>query len=284
MYRNLIITITLGVLSMVAVAGLVMLPIMDVISCTDDDRKWNTSSNNRTANFSAYHKYPDEYNNLGWSVSASLSVSTDGNGYGTASASATPSIVDPDRIVGLWEADNKKISHTFYGNATVKAAVYPASFDAEDRELYEDTPYPHTSLSANVQVKTQRYKVCELESKSRNRTKNLNFKISVEGEIPAAFVKIKGESGYEYTDSNGEVWTVSIEGETTEKIHGLGQITHKEASITGGSDWFVAYATITSFGMNQCSFSDKQVSLSKRDCTLEELGITSYRGLYRGLY
>ncbi|MDE0481769.1 MAG: hypothetical protein OXI67_04230 [Candidatus Poribacteria bacterium] len=152
------------------------------------------------------------------------------------------------------------------------AAVYPATFDADDREKYEDTRHPHTSLSANVQVKVQRYAVCQLSSKSRKRTKKLNFEISAEGAIPAAFVKIEGKSGYEYTDENGEVWTVSITGETTGKIHELGQITDKSATKTGGQGWSSAYASVTSFNMEGCSFPDGQVSLSKNDCTLEELG------------
>lgn len=278
-YRNLTITITLGVLAMVAVAGLIMMPISDVIGCSDD-QTWDMSSDNRVANFSAYHKYPDEYNNLGWSVSASVSVSVTPISYmnstGSASASASPSIVDPDRIVGLWEADNTQTSKTFYGNATVMAAVYPAVFDAEDREDYEDTPYPSTSLSANVQVKTQRYKVCFLESKSSSDTQRLNLKISAAGEIPAGVVKVTTEvsTEYEYTDVSGQVWTVTFEGETTEKEHGLGQITTKEASKSLGNKWAQAHAKVSSFNMEGCSFPDQEVSLNKGDCTLEEVGYT----------
>ena len=275
-FKNLTITITLGCLSIVALAGLVMLPIEDVISCSDDDRVWNKAGDNRSASFSAYHKYPDALNNLGWSVSGSVRVSV-----AYAYASASPSIVDPDRIIGLWEADNNKKSHTFFGNATVKAAVYPANFDSNDRETYEDTPYPNTSLSANVQVKVQRYSVCLLESKSREFTKTHNFAISVAGEIPAGLVKIETSTGYiyEYTDEYGEVWTASIEDETTGMKHALGQVTDKTATKNGGSDWSAAYATVSSFNMD-CGFPDGEVSLSKGECTLEELGITGYDGLY----
>lgn len=274
-FKNLTITITLGCLSIVALAGLVMLPIEDVISCSDDDRVWNKAGDNRSASFSAHHKYPDDLNNLGWSVSGSLNVSVS-----YAYASATPSIVDPDRITGLWEADNNKKSHTFYGNATVKAAVYPANFDSNDRETYEDTPYPSTSLSANVQVKVQRYKVCSLKSKSGKVTKTRSFEISVAGEIPTAFVEIEASGKYEYTDEYGVVWTVTITGETTGMIHDLGQVTDKTATINGGSDWSAAYATVSSFDMEDCIFPDGEVSLSKGECTLEELGILGEDGLY----
>ncbi len=267
-YKSLTITITLTCLSIVAVAGLVLLPIADVISCSDADRKWDSTPDNRSKSFSAHHKYPNILNNLGWSVSASMNVSV-----ASAAASATPSIVDPDRIMGLWEADKNKNSHTFFGNATVKAVVYPRLFDYADRELYEDTPYPHTSLSANVQVKTQRYAICKLKRKSSSTTKEAKFEISVEGEIPTAFVKIQGTTSYQYTDTQGTVWSVSITGETTQSIPELGQVTDKTASQTGGSDWSAAYATVTSFNMRSCSFPGSQVSLSKNDCTPEERGM-----------
>lgn len=271
-FQNLTIKVTLVCLSIVALTGLLLLPIEDVISCSDGDRSWYTADDNRSASFSAHHKYPDNLNNLGWSVSGSVNVSV-----AYASASASPSIVDPDRLLGLYEADNSKTSHTFYGNATVTAAVYPATFSASDREAYEDRPYPYTSLSANVQIKTQRYKVCTLRSKSRNVEKTAHFKISVAGEIPAGLTKVEigGEVGYQYTDQSGEVWRVSLDDELEQKIHGLGQVTDKSASKSGGSDWSAAYATVSSFNMEDCSFPDKEVSLSKSECTLEELGITS---------
>ena len=283
-YKNLTITITLGCLSIVALAGLVMLPITDVISCSDSDRSdqaWYLSPDNRTVSFSANHKYPDNLNNLGWSVKAELRVSIDG-GYGSAFAKATPSIVDPDRIVGLWEADSKKVSHTFYGNATVTAAVYPANFDPKDRKLYEDTDLPKTSLSANVQVKTQRYAICYLESESGNTSKSVNLEFTVGAEMPAGVTKIKveGKTGYQYIDERGRVWSVTITDTTTGKIHDLGFVVDRTASKTGGSDWRSAYARITSFSMEACNFTEKQLSFSTRDCTLEELGITRYRDLY----
>ena len=46
-YKNLTITITLGCLSFVALVGLVMLPIADVISCSGNDEEWELSSDNR---------------------------------------------------------------------------------------------------------------------------------------------------------------------------------------------------------------------------------------------
>ena len=270
-FKNLTITLTLSVLSMVAVTGLVLLPIADVISCSDNDRQWNKAADNRSKSFSAFHKYPDPLNNLGWSVSAGVNVSV-----ASAFASTYPSIVDPDRIVGLWEVDKTKTSHTFYGNATVMAAVYPASVEYANLADHENTPYPHTSLSANVQIKTQRYAVCKLRSKSSSTTKEMKFEISVQGAIPTAFVNIQGTTSYQYTDTQGTVWSVSVTGETTESIHGLGQVIDKTSSKTGGSDWSLAYARVTSFSMVGCSFPSGQVSLSKDDCTVLELAMHAF--------
>ena len=261
-YKNLTITITLGCLSLVVLAGLVMLPITDVISCnsysndgnTDNDEEWYLYSDNRTATFSAHHKYPDTLNNLGWSVSANVTVGVDENFCGTAYAFATPEVIDPDRIMGLWEDDPKRRSHTFFGNASVLATVYPDMSYVDGSTVrfsdYVDTEVPKTSLSASAKVKKQRFQLCDLTSKSNSSTtKNgVKFEISVEAEIPASFTKVEATTGYEYehTDTNGEVWTVSNMREDVDDVFSLGQVVHREARITGGSDWVVALAKVTS--------------------------------------
>ena len=134
------------------------------------------------------------------------------------------------------------------------------------------------------------FAVKDLTSKSNSSTtKNgVKFEISVEAEIPASFTKVEATTGYEYehTDTNGEVWTVSNMREDVDDVFSLGQVVHREARITGGSDWVVALAKVTSFNMQQCSFKNGVVVLTRRDYALildeilDELGISIYDELY----
>lgn len=122
-FKNLTIMITLGFLSIMALIGLTLLPIADVISCTnwdgdpDNDVKWYKSNDNTRANFFAYHKYNGDagdagrdHNDMGWSVSADLRVFTNEDGFGVSRANAFPEIVSPDRMRKLWEQDKSVIS------------------------------------------------------------------------------------------------------------------------------------------------------------------------------
>jgi hypothetical protein len=251
-----------------------MLPISDVISCSDDessnDRKWDKSSDNRSATFSAYHKYSDD-RGMGWSVSANVSVSTNGDGYGTAYAGASPSMVDPEALRLLCENGYTENSKSYSGNATVKAVVYPYQFDAAERENYEDTPYPSTILIATAEKIVLKCKWVHLTGASSTTTHQVKLEVTAGGKVKG-LVEVSGTAGYQYTDENNVVWEAVIGEDTTKDIYQEGKPTKKTASKTGGSDWFTALATVTSFGMQSCSFDGEQVSLSKNDCTLEELG------------
>ncbi len=95
-YKNLTITITLGVLSMVAVVGLVLMPISNGI-CEWTGNKGNKSYSNTLLD-------DDEQ---GWDLSISLSANSN-----SASASVTPSI----HSVGVFTSEK-----TYSGTANIKA-------------------------------------------------------------------------------------------------------------------------------------------------------------------
>ncbi|MYB93853.1 hypothetical protein F4054_14190 [Candidatus Poribacteria bacterium] len=95
-FQNLTITLTLACLSIVAIAGLVFLPITDGIC------EWTGNDSSKS-----YSKSDLDVHEQGWSLSASLSASGGG-----ASASVSPSI----HTVGVFTSEK-----TYSGSANVRA-------------------------------------------------------------------------------------------------------------------------------------------------------------------
>ncbi len=277
-FRNLTIMITLGFLSIVAFIGLALLPIADVISCTnsdadpDNDVEWNKSYDNTRANFLAYHKYDGDddaarrdHNNMGWGVSASLEVSVNDDGYGVSSASASPYIVDPDRMRKLWEQDNTVTSISYYGNAVAKAAVFPFYFnhkDGDQAQYIDDTSsHGYTSLSVAAERKTKIFRMVQLYSENGTKAHKVKAEVTAGGNIMGV-VELGGTAGYEYTDTTGKVWTATLEEQITESVFKQGQTTGKSAYFVGDSSSGSAWASISDFRMEECCFDSERVSLN----------------------
>ena len=283
-FRNLTIMITLGFLSIVAFIGLALLPIADVISCTnsdadpDNDVEWNKSYDNTRANFLAYHKYDGDddaarrdHNNMGWGVSASLEVSVNDHGYGVSSASASPYIVDPDRMRKLWEQDNTVTSISYYGNAVAKAAVFPFYFNHKygDQAQYIDDSSSggYTSLSVAAVMVPTTYRNIYLTSETDSRTDTVKVEVEA-GVSTSEFVSLIAElsvtatGSYEYKDTNQKVWSATIGKERTESIFQQGQTTEKSAYFVGDSSSGSAWASISNFRMEACCFDSERVELS----------------------
>ncbi len=251
--------ITLGFLSIVALIGLTLLPIADVISCPNDVR-WDKPTNT-TASFSAFHKYAaDEY--MGWSVSASLDVSMNGDGYGVSSATASPSIVDPEILRILYENGYTKNSKSYRGNATVKAAVFPYYYNHKygDPDNYINTPYPATLLLAVAERTTNTYQWLTIWTESDTTEHQVKVEVSAEGSIKG-LVKLGGNLGYQYTDTNGKVWSARV-GETEVKSeYKAGPSVGKSATFTGESEYGNAWASVSGFDMEGCCFPSERVDI-----------------------
>ncbi len=259
-YNNLTITITLGCLSIVALAGLVMLPSDHLYGCSTDPKpQWSKASDNTWASFYAYHKYSKD-ENMGWKVSASLNVSKNGDGYGVSTASASPSMVDPELLRILCENGYTENSKSYRGNATVKAGVFPWYLKYEDPNNYINTRYPSTALISTAVKITKKAKWLHLTSSSKGSDHSVKVEVTAGGSIKG-LVNLGGTAGYEYTKSNGEVWTAEIGEDTTMDVFKEGQPTRKRAKFTGSSEYGKAWASIRGFDMEGCCFYDESVSL-----------------------
>ena len=264
-YKNLTITITLGCLSIIALAGLVMLPITDVISCnadpnSDNNRNWNRAPDNLSSSFDTYHKYNGEavdggrnHNNMGWGVSASLSVSLNEDGYGVSSANAMPRIVSPDRMRKLWEEDKSVTSLSYYGNVTPKAAVTPYYFNHKygsvEQYIHHPTSDGDTSLSVAVELRISYYR--EIYLMGANRTKEHTVKVEVDAGLSLSkFISkvvrlaVDLNGNYTYTDINNKVWVAMISKEFPETSFVQASETGKSAYFTGSGLGGKAWASI----------------------------------------
>ena len=269
-YKNLTITITLGCLSLVALAGLVMLPITDVISCSGNNVEWNPPSNDNTfANFYAYHKYSDQ-NDMGWGVYAEVEVSINENGYGVSRANVTPSIVDPDRMRKLWEQDKTVTSVSYYGNATAKATVTPFYFNHKygSVEAYRDDSSRggETSLSVAAVEKTTTYRTITLWSEEQTVANSFNVEVEAglsTGQLASAIAELSFsvKSGYQWTDTNKKVWSATVSTDITETIFKQGQTTGKSAYFTGSGLGGKASSSVSGFDMHGCCFDSQSVYL-----------------------
>lgn len=284
-YKNLTITITFVCLSILVLAGLVMLSISDGISCTDDDPRWSKLTTT-SAKFRTYHKYSEDAN-MGWVVYAFLSVSENRDGYAVSSASVSLSAVDPTLLRRLDETDKKvnRTSKSYYGNATVKAAVFPQHFKHSELDNSMDTANPSTTLIAasRKQVKNRAY-VTLVKEKDGSVHEGW-FDMTTGGNI-MGLIKLEKTTGYKYIDRYRDEWTATVHyTETVEvydsligtatqlqmnkdgervRVYDSGQRTGKEVSFIGTSIGGNAWASISGFDMHGCDFDSKQVGKQMR--------------------
>ena len=273
--------ITLGFLSIVALIGATLLPIADVISCSnsdgdpENDVKWYKSYDNTKADFYAYHKYDGDdagrdHNNMGWVVSAELRVFTNEDGYAVSRASVSPSIVDPDRMRKLWEQDNTVTSVSYYGNAIAKAAVFPFYFNHkygdQDQYIDDSSTGRETTLRATAGMGPTTYRNIYLTSKTGSKTDTV--KVEVEAGLTTSQVvsaieelSVSVAGGYAYTDRYQKVWTASIGNEWTETIFKQIANVGKSAYFVGDSSGGSAWASISGFDMEGCRFDSERVHL-----------------------
>ncbi len=272
-YKNLSITITLGCLSLVALAALVMLPITDVISCSGNDAEWHKNNNNTLANFYAYHKYSDQ-NDMGWGVYAEIEVSINENGYGVSSANVTPRIVDPDRMRKLWEQDKTVTSVSYYGNVTAKASVFPYYFNHKygSAEAYKDdsSEWGDTFLSVAAVEKTTTYRKIAFLSEENTvaKTKKVEVQAGMSTSELVSFIaelSLSVTGTLQWTDTNKKVWSVTVSTDITETIFKQGQTAGKSAYFTGSGLGGKASASVSGFDMYGCCFDSQSVYLQLDD-------------------
>ena len=266
-YKNLTITITLGCLSLVALVGLVMLPNDYLYGCSANSSDpnsgplWNKPSET-LADFYAYHKYSEHFG-MGWEINASLYVKKNEDGYGVSHASAYPTIVDPQALGLLYEDGYQYNSKSYHGNVTVKAAVFPWYYNYRDdgpQENYINTPYPSTLLIARAIKVTLKAKWLYLTSTTHGSDHSVRAEVTAGGSIKG-LVNLGGTAGYEYTKSNGQVWTAEIGGDTTMDDFVAGRPTGRRADFTGNSEYGKAWASVRGFAMETCGFPCELVSL-----------------------
>ena len=279
-YKNLTITITLRCLSILVLAGLVMLPISDGISCTDDDRRYQTLRN-RSAKLRTYHKYSEDAY-MGWLVLANLNVSENRDGFPVSSASVSLSMVDAVLLRKLYETDRKvtRTSKSYYGNATIEAAVFPWHFKNGEMDNAIDTPNPSTTLIAasRKQIKNRAYVTLVKEKDGSVHEGWFDFTTS--GNM-MGLIKLERTTGYKYIDRYRDEWTATVHyTETVEvydsligtptqlqmnkdgkmvRFYDSGQRTGKEVSFIGTSKEGKALASISGFDINGCDFASQRV-------------------------
>ncbi len=279
-YKNLTIKITFGCLSILVLAGLLMLSISDGISCTDDDRRYQTLRN-RSAKLRTYHKYSEDAY-MGWSVLANLNVSENRDGYPVSSASVSLSVVDAVLLGKLYETDKKvnRTSKSYYGNATLMAAVFPWNFKNGELDNAIDTPNPSTTLIAasRKQIKNRAY-VTLVKEKDGSVHEGW-FDFTTNGNM-MGLIKLERTTGYKYIDRYRDEWTATVHyTETVEvydsllgtptqlqmnkdremvRVYDSGQRTGKEVSFIGTSIEGKALASISGFDINGCDFASQRV-------------------------
>ena len=262
-YKNLTIMVSLGCLSLVALAGLVMLPITEVISCSGNDEEWY-KPNNTFANFYAYHKYPGDAN-MGWRVYAEISVYINEDGYGVSSARATPAMVDAENLRLLYEEyDYTKNSKSYYRNATVRASVFPYYHKYGAPDEYINTPYPSTTLIATAMKTTKSRAYVNLVRQKDGKTHEGWFEMTAGGNIKR-LIKLEGSAGYKYIDTHEDEWSASVKDTETTTEFGEGKPTEKSASFIGSSLGGSAGASVRGFGMQGCCFREESVYLQLDD-------------------
>lgn len=209
-FQNLTITLTLACLSIVAIAGLVLLPITDgICNWTGDDSS------------KSYSKSDLDVHEQGWSLSASLSASGGG-----ASVSVSPSI----HTVGVFTSEE-----TYSGSANVRAwrnagkrityyncADYCSECSGSNglgHPLVVDFKYDedpkHETIFATVDVVTQ-VQVWGREKHLRTR-EDIGSTVSTTVGIDDYASATMGGEQYSWTENGVKYWEISKDIRTNPK-------------------------------------------------------------------
>lgn len=210
-FKNLTITLTLTCLSLVALAGLVLLPITDAIG------NWTTSSNGCYANYYA----SQNQDNRSWYLQAEV------NAKGVT-ASGNVNILNEDRYSTNWkQMGNANVSasrenYTWYhryisgffacnewgaapGQWYDRCQGHHEEGDADSNVEGEPgfKPGRHTDITLDIKVREEKYKVVSGKSKKK--------KITVSAEVGVSYLFLSGESTFQYEGETVIALTISIE-------------------------------------------------------------------------
>ncbi len=229
-FKNLTITLTLMCLSIIALAGLVLLPITNVI-CEVDEYGWTESNGGIAANYYA----KKDVSNESWylvanvdakGVSASGSVGILTKDYytesqdtimGTAELTAKRgAYIWFHKYLVLFRCNNKGTPHDYLGyDANCMGHVEPVEADSNIagaegfKPFYDFTdidgnPVPrHTNIALKVKVREPKYKILTGRTE---RTKK-----SVTSEVGADYQFLKGRVMGTYEDEEVKEWKISEE-------------------------------------------------------------------------
>ena len=233
--KNLTITITLGCLSLVALAGLVMLPISDGVC------EWSGNTQNKTytnssvdvdqgASSNSNDWSKDTQMGRGWWISASLNAT----GY-SAYASVSPSIYGVDSETNRPEPFNR--ARTYGGTANVcvsrKNVTYEyCVFCGETHDLVgavDSNEDKQRSIWAQVVEGTVTDE--RMTGKEIDKVTGHLIGSGIEAEVDVAFGSISANAKYEWTRSDGKKFKEYKRTAVTKDVILLGDSEDQEASV-----------------------------------------------------
>lgn len=235
-FKNLTITITLGMLTMVAVAGLVLMPISNGI-CEWTGNASNKSYSNSSVDIEQKAK-PNDANNWskdtrmgrGWWIVASLNAT----GY-SANASVSPSIYGVDPVTGKPEAFDRK--RTYGGTANVCARRNKVTYEncttcgkthvlAGDVDSNQDK---QKSIWAKVAEGTE--KVERMTGNEINKTTGHLVGSGITAQVDVPFGSVDASVKYEWTRSDGKTFKEFHRVEDTVEVVVLGDTEDQVAAV-----------------------------------------------------